>query len=120
MDKTNPVTVTKSKENVKVKIRVGDKEVKQVVVYLGSTIHDEGNSEKEIIIGIEKEIIIGIGIAKKAFGSMTQILKNLSMSMKVRIRILKYFVWLKLLYGCEKRSIKTDLREKIDATEMWF
>ena len=57
-------------------------------------------------------------MAKKAFGSKARILKNLSMSMKVRIRILKCFVWPGLLYGCETWTIKEDLRKKIDATEM--
>ena len=81
-------------------IRVGEKEVKQVksVVYLGSIIHGEGNSEKETIKRI--------GMVKTAFGSMAQILKNLSM--KGRIRILHCFVWSKSLYGCETWTIKKD------------
>ena len=95
MDNTYTMTATKSKQNVIVTIRVGDKEVKQVnsAVYLVSAIHGEGLSEKEIVKRI--------GIAKKPFGSMVQILKNLGMSMKVRIRILKYFVSSRFLYGCE-------------------
>jgi len=46
---------------VNVKIKVGDKEVKQVdcFLYLGSTIHDQRNSEKEIVKRI--------GLAKKAW-----------------------------------------------------
>ena len=112
VDKTNTLTVTKSKE--KVKIKVGETEVKQVesFVYLGSTITDQGNSEKEIVKRI--------GLAKKAFGNMDNMLKNLSMSIKVRIRILKCFVWSKLLYGCEAWTIRKDFRRKLDAVEMWF
>ena len=85
---------------MKVKIKVGDTGVKQVesFVYLGSTIADQGNSEKEIVKRI--------GIAKKAFGNMEKTLKNLSMSIKVRVRILKCFVWSKLLYGCETWTIR--------------
>ena len=40
--------------------------------------------------------------------------------MKVRIRILRYFVWSKFLYGCQTWKIKKDLRNKIDAAEIWF
>ena len=87
VDMTNTLTVTKSKEKVKVKIKVGETEVKQVesFVYLGSTSTDQGNSEKEIVKRI--------GLAKKTFGNMDKLLKNLSMSIKVRVRILKCFVW---------------------------
>ena len=83
VDMTNTLTATKSKEKVKMKIKVGDKGVKQVksFVYLGSTITDQGNSEKKIVKRI--------GLAKKAFGNMDKMLKNLSMSIKVRVRILK-------------------------------
>ena len=51
---------------------------------------------------------------------MDKILKNLSMSIKVRVRILKCFVWLKLLYEYEAWTIRKDLRRKLDAVEMWF
>ena len=40
--------------------------------------------------------------------------------MKVRVRILKCFVWSKLLYGLQAWKIKKDLRRKSDAAEMWF
>ena len=93
---------------------MGDTEVKQVenFVYLGSTITDQGNSEKEIVKRV--------GLAKRAFGNMDKMSKNLSMSIKVGVRILKCFVWSKLLYVCEAWTIRKDLRRKLDAVEMWF
>ena len=111
VDKTNTLTVAKSKEKVKVKIKVGDTGVKQVesFAYLGSTSTDQGRSEEEIV----KEI----GLAKKAFGDMDNILKNLGMSMKVQIRILKCFVLSKLFYGSETWMIEKDLRRRLDAVE---
>ena len=77
VDMTNTLTVTKSKEKVKVKIKVGETEVKQVesFVYLGSTSTDQGNSEKDIVKRI--------GLAKKTFGDMDKLLKNLSMSISL-------------------------------------
>ena len=91
------------------KIKVGDTGVKQVesFIYLGSTFTGQGNSEKEIV----KQI----GLAKKALGNMDKMLKNLSTSMKFRVRILKCFVWSKVLYGCEAWTIRKDLRRKLDA-----
>ena len=114
VDMTNTLTFTKSKEKVKVKIKVGETEVKQVesFVYLGSTSTDQGNSEKEIVKPI--------GLAKKTFGNMDKLLKNLSMSIKFRVRILKCFVWSKLLYGYVAWTIRKDLRRKLDAVGMWF
>ena len=47
-------------------------------------------------------------------------LKNLSMRMKVGVRILSFLVWSKLLYGCAAWTTKKDLRRNLDVTEMWF
>ena len=68
---------------MKVKIKVGDTEVKQVesFVYLGSIVTDQGSSEKEILKRI--------GLAEKAFSDMDKISKNLSMNVKAGVRILK-------------------------------
>ena len=73
---------------------------------MGSTITDQGSSEKEIVKWI--------GLGKKAFGNKYKMLKNLSMCIKVRVRILKWFVWSKLLYGCEAWTIRKDLTRKLD------
>ena len=59
-------------------------------------------------------------MAKKAFGSMVEIFKHLSMTMKIGKRNLNYFVLSKLLYGFETLTIKMDLRKKLDAVEMGF
>ena len=85
---------------------MGDTEVKQFAsfVHLGSIVNEQGSSGKEILKRI--------GLAKKAFSDMGKVLKNLSMKMKARVRILKCFVWSKLLYGCEAWTIRKDLRRK--------
>ena len=51
---------------------------------------------------------------------MDKILKNFSISMKASVRILKCFVWSKLLYRYEAWTIRKDLRRKLDAAEMCF
>ena len=40
--------------------------------------------------------------------------------MEVRLRLLKYYVWSILLYGCEAWTISKRMQEKLEATEMWF
>ena len=99
---------------MKVKIKVGNTEVKQVesFVCLGSIINGQVSSEKEIVKRV--------GLAKKAFSEMDKMLENLSTSMKARVRIFKCFVWSKLVYGCEAWTIRKDLRRTLDAAEMWF
>ena len=89
-------------------------EVKQFAsfVHLGSIVNDQGSSKKEILKRI--------GLAKKTFSDMGKMLKNLSMNMKARVRILKCFVWSKLLYGCEAWTIRKDLKRKVDAAGMCF
>ena len=62
------------------KIIVGVKQVESFV-YLGSTITNQESSEKEIVKRI--------GLAKKAFGNIDKMWKNLSMSITIRVRILK-------------------------------
>ena len=79
-------------------------------MYLGSTITDQGSNEKETVKRI--------GLRKKAFSDMDKLFKNLSMIMMARVRILKCFVWLKLLYGYEAWTIRKDLRRKLYAAEM--
>ena len=86
VDKTN----TKGKEKVKVMIKVGDTEVKQVksFVLLGSTITNQINSEG---------IVERTGFAKKTFSDMDEFFNNLSMNVKVRVRIMKRSVWVKVV-----------------------
>ena len=64
------------------KIKMGDTEVKQVesILYLGSIINGHGSSEKEIVKRV--------GLAKKVFSDVDKMLKNLSMNMKARVRLL--------------------------------
>ena len=110
-NKTNILTVIKSKEQMKIKVR--DTEVQQVesFVCVGRTITDQGSSE---------EIVKWTGLAKKAFSDMKKLMRNLSISTKVGVRILKCFVWSKLLYGCKAWTIRKYLRRKLGAAEMWF
>lgn len=80
--------------------------------YLGSII-----SEK---VDCEKDIKTRITIAKTTFAKMKKILTNVSMNMKLRLRMLKCYVWSTLTYGCEAWTLKKNMAERLEAVEMWF
>ena len=42
---------------------------------------------------MRREIVKRIALAKKAFGNMDKMLKTFSMNIKLRVKILKCFVW---------------------------
>ena len=49
----------------------------------------------------KKEIRRRIVIAKSSFTSMNKIFTSRNIDMAVRLRLLKYYIWSTLLYGCE-------------------
>ena len=48
------------------------------------------------------------------------LLTNMSLSMQLRLRILKTYIWLRPLYGFESWTIKSDMKKNLEAVEMWF
>ena len=59
-------------------------------------------------------------MAKKAFWRMKNLLRNLNLNFKTRLRALKAYIWSILLYGCETWTINKQMKQKIEAVEMWF
>ena len=57
--------------------------------------------------------------AKSAFNELGNVLRNKNMSMNIRLRVLKCYVWSVFLYGCESWTMTKTLREKVEAFEMW-
>ena len=84
----------------------------QSFVYLGSLFTSDTRSNKEIRRRI--------GMAKSTFTSMNIILTAKNISMAVRLRVLKCYMWLTLLYGCETWTISGDMIKKLEALETWF
>ena len=66
------------------------------------------------------EIKKRIATAKDAFQKLSLILKNRNISMTIKFRVLKTYVWSTLTYGCECWTIASDIEKKIEAAEMWF
>ena len=84
----------------------------QSFVYLGSLFTSDARSDKEIRRRI--------GIVKSTFTSMNIILTARNISIAVRLRVLKCYIWSTLLYGCETWTILGDMIKKLEALETWF
>ena len=65
-----------------------------------------------------QEVIIGI--ANSTFTSMNIILTARNISIAVRLRVLKCYIWSTSLYGCETWTISGDMIKKLEALETWF
>ena len=59
-------------------------------------------------------------MAKDAFGKIKKLVTNSKISMNLRRRFVKCFVWSVLLYGCETWTLKKADEERLQAAEMWF
>ena len=80
--------------------------------YLGSLISEDGRCDTEITTRI--------AISKSNFGKMRKLLTNMSLSVELRVRLLKTYIWSVLLYGCESWTITATMRRKLEAAEMWM
>ena len=80
--------------------------------YLGTILTSDGKSQTEIRSRI--------GQAEISFLKMKNILTNRSLSMKVRKRVLSYYIEPILMYGCEAWTMNKTIKKFIEATEIWF
>ena len=97
-----------------VSISVEGKPIQQVdrMVYLGYTATEDGKCDKE-----NKRLI---GIASTAFESMATILTSRNISIELRSRIAKCYIWSTLLCGAETWTLTKVTSDKLEAFEMWL
>ena len=112
--KTKSMVISKKNPVPNIRISVEGKPMQQVdrMVYLGYIATEDGKSDKEI-----KRII---GISRTAFESMTKILKSRNISIELRSRLTKRFIWSTLLYGAETWTLTKVTSDKLEAFEMWL
>ena len=112
--KTEVMGITKRRDRLPVTINVEGSALKQVETfrYLGSLVCEDARCDAEIKTRI--------GIAKANFGSMRKVLTNMNISIHLRLRLLRCYVWSGLLYGCESWNISSEMQKRLEATEMWF
>ena len=79
--------------------------------YLVSKITTDASSKSEIISRIQQ--------AKIAFNKKRKIYVSKNMSFKIKMNLLKTFVWSIMLYGSETWTIGAAEKKRIDAFELW-
>ena len=112
-DKTKTMTVHRSLQPVKNEIMVNGKKLDQVEKFklLGHTITSDGRCEQELKTRI--------AMAKSNFNCFKKILTCRKISLTLRLRLTKAYVWSTLLYCCEVWTITSVMEKKIAAFEMW-
>ena len=111
--KTKIMVVTKGSDMVRVNVRVGEEVLEQVekYKYLGSLVTQDGRCVEDIKTRI--------AIAKNAFTKIKAMVTNRAISINLRKRFIKAYVWSTLTYGCEAWTINKEMERRIEAMEMW-
>ena len=111
--KTKVMIISKGNEGTRTHINVNGEELEQVsrYKYLGSVVTEDGRCLEEIKTRI--------AIAKTSFNRIKSLVTNRSISIGLRKRFIKSYVWSTLLYGCESWNINKEMERRIEATEMW-
>ena len=112
--KTECMVVSKRNDILKCKVKVKDETIKQVAAfnYLGSTITEDARCEKEIRRRI--------ALAKSAFSKLDKLLRNPTLSLNTRMRILECYVYPVLMYGSESWTISSSMKKRLESCELWF
>ena len=114
VSKTKVMVISKTEASIRTNIVIDGEALEQVekYKYLGSVITQDGRCKEEIKTRI--------GIAKTAFNKIKTLVTNRSLSLTLRRRFIKCYVWSTLMYGCESWTINKDMEMKLEAAEMWF
>ena len=112
--KTKCMVISKQKAGPECKLYLGEEQIEQVTEfnYLGSMLTSDGRCRKDIRRRI--------AISKSAFERMRPILGDRKLSVGLRVRLIKTYVWSTLLYGCESWSLTAETKRNIAAAEMYF
>ena len=110
--KTECMVISK-KESPRCDLRIGDAHIKQVQKfnYLGSVIKSDGRCDTEI-----KKCI---GMAKDTFQKLEKVLRNHKSAMETK-RVLDAYVMSILMYGSKCWTISPQMRQRLEAAEIWF
>lgn len=112
--KTKTMVVSKIKENHKVDIKLEGDILEQVgsFCYLGSTVTEDNKCTTDI----KRRI----ALAKQAFQNKRNLLTDNHISLEIRKKFAKIFVWSVLTYGCEAWTLGKAEKKRLEAMEMWI
>ena len=111
--KTKSVVASRKQETPKVSISLDETAIEQVqkMTYLRSITTEDVKSKVEIKRRIE--------IARNVFNNMKSVLSSRNISLNIRMRLTKCYVWSTLFYGAETWPVTKKLTERIDMFQMW-
>lgn len=113
IDKTKTMMVGRTPID-RLNISVNGQQIQQVpkFKYLGSWITEDLDPDTEIRSRIEQ--------ARAIFTNMRTLLSNQSLSLRLRYRFVKGYVYSVLLYGVETWTLKAKTMNRLEAFEMWI
>src|ERR1700729_1436553 len=108
------MVISKKKETPQCNIKINNTALKQVhqFKYLGTVISSDARCTTEIRSRIAQ--------AKTTFMKMKNIMREKSLPMTLRKRILQCYIEPILLYGSESWTMNKQTIRLLEATEMWF
>ena len=80
--------------------------------YLGAMMDEQCDCKKEIKCRIEQ--------ARRQFMSMKKLFVRSDLSLQLRMRMIRCYVFSILLYGCESWTLDQYIEKRIDAFEMYI
>ena len=80
-------------------------------IFLGSKITADGDCSHEI----KRHLLLG----RKAVTNLDSILKSIDFTLPTKVHLVKAMVFLVVIYGCERWTIKKAEHQRIDAFERW-
>ena len=80
-------------------------------IFLGSKITADGHCSHEI----KGRLLLG----RKAMTNLDSILKSRDITLPTKVHIVKAMLFLVVMYGCERWTIKKAECQRIDAFELW-
>ena len=103
-----------SKRHVPITLKVKGVDIEQVAnfKYLGTNLNEDCDIRKEIRGRIEQ--------ARTAFMSMRSLFISTELSLELRLRMIRYYIFPVLLYGCESWTLDSAMENRLQAFEMWL
>lgn len=110
--KTKILIVTKN-DDTQQQFRANNEtlEIVDKITYLGCNLNKEWNHSQEIRCRTEK--------ARAVFNRLRKILCNMHLSIDIRMRVLRCYVFSTLLYGVEAWTLTEATSKRLEAFEMW-
>ena len=103
-----------SKRKIQTSLSINGNNIKQIssFKYLGTILDEQCDNKKEIRSRIEQ--------ARRQFISMKQFFVRPELSLELRMRMTRCYVFSVLLYGCESWTLDKNLEKRIESFEMYL